>query len=822
MSFKKTILYTEIAALGSLGLLAPLPTVAQQVALEEVMVTATRRSESVQDIPYNISAISGDSIARQGAFDVNDITRSIPGVAGPDLGSRSGINNAIIMRGINVADPAQGSVTKNLTVAAVSTYINETPLFTNFRMVDLERVEVLRGPQGTLYGSGAMGGTLRFITRKPDFDATSAELTAGLAHNAESDDLNYEAQGIFNLPISDTVALRAALSYEERGGVVDATNLLVLENGIPKKVDPSNPDSPAVTRSEKDVDSGQVLFGRLNLLWEPTDSTAVNINYLHQDEEWDHSTTTYIGEDKSFGGGVDAWEDSSVFLDEVERTVDMGSLDIEHDFGFATFTSASSYSVDDSEPNRDTSDFYETLGAIYFGYPRMNALDESSVETESFTQEFRLVSNSEGAFDWVIGAYYQKEDVEQINGNLIRGYGEWADDPESSGSQIVAYYYGSYGLTTVGDFIEFGLGGIRPSTNGDHAFATSYDSEFTDIAAFGELTWHATDAWQFTVGARFFHQELDADLLQTLPYCGAGCSDDGLDPNGVTRASSDSEFDDHIFKFNTSYDINEDHMVYLTVSEGFRRGGANALPQSGPFYDPGFPLEYDPDTLLNTEVGFKGSFGEGRMSYSAALYQINWEDIQLETFNAAGFRGVVNGDEARSRGLELELTAAVTEYLTVTAGYSYVDAEITEDVLVADRSLAGLPNDVLYDGDSLPYVPENQASISLDYSRPLGNGMILDLHLDGNYRSDFNSQVNDELLFNNYYEFDGYSQWNTSLSLSRDVWRVTLWSRNLTNEEGLSSAIVRNANAIPSAEFGRRGFVSRPRATGLRFTYYFE
>ena len=129
---------------------------------------------------------------------------------------------------------------------------------------------------------------------------------------------------------------------------------------------------------------------------------------------------------------------------------------------------------------------------------------------------------------------------------------------------------------------------------------------------------------------------------------------------------------------------------------------------------------------------------------------------------------------------------------------------------------------MLYDGDALPYVPDHQASIALDYSRALASGMLLDLHLDGNYRADFNSQVNDELFFDNYVEFEGYSQWNTSLSLSKDAWRATLWARNLTNEEGLSSAIVRNAKVAPAAEFGRRGFVSRPRTVGLRFTYFFE
>jgi iron complex outermembrane recepter protein len=635
--------------------------------------------------------------------------------------------------------------------------------------------------------------------------------------------MNYEVQGIFNLPISDTVAVRASVSYEDRGGVVDATNLIVLENGIPARAEPANPDSPAVTTTAADVDSAEVLFGRFSLLWTPSDDSEVNFSFLHQDEQWDHSTTSYIGADTALGGGVDAYQDSPKFLDVVDRQVDLISLDVEHDFGFASFTSATSYSVDDSTPDRDTSDFYETPGPTYYlGYPRINALDESAVEGKVFTQEFRLVSSGDNKVDWVVGAYYQKEEVAQDNRNAILGFGEWADDPNSSGSQIIAYYYGAYGLTTVGDFIEFGLGGIRPSTNGDESFTANYSSEFTDLAAFGDVTWHATDQWQMTVGGRFFKQDLDADLLQRLPYCGAGCSDDGADPNGSTRAASTSKFDDQIFKFNTSYDFNDDLKAYLTVSEGFRRGGANALPQVGPFFDPGFALDYTPDTLLNTEVGLKGSLLEDRLTYSAAIYQIDWDDVQIETFNAAGFRGVVNGGEAQTKGIELEATAALSDNFTATVGLSFVDAEITQDVVVADRSIAGLPNDVVRAGDPLPYVPEKQASIALNYNRPLNSGLVLDLNLDGNYRSKFSSQVNDTLFFDNYVAFDGYSQWNTTVSLSGDKWRATLWARNLTDESGLSSAIVRNANVSPAAEFGRRGFVSRPRTTGIRFTYFFD
>ncbi|MDX1499808.1 MAG: TonB-dependent receptor [Woeseiaceae bacterium] len=783
--------------------------------IEEITVTATRRAQTVQEVPYNISAISGDAIRERGVFDLTELTRSIPGLSGPDLGSRAGINNTIIMRGINVGDAGLSTVAGNRTASPVSTYVGETPLFTNFRLVDIERVEVLRGPQGTLYGSGAVGGTLRFIPRKPDTASRSFELGAGVSDNAESGELNYEAQGIANLPVSDTAALRFAVAYDQRGGVIDATKLVVTDsNGDPVLADPSNVDSIPAYESREDVDEGNVLFARASLLWQPDEGTEVLFNYLHQDEEWDHSSTAYIGSDSTFGAGPDSWEDSSNALDPLERTVDLAGVDVTHEFGFASFTSSTSYTRDDSSPNRDTSDFYETLGFYYFYFPRMYVVDETQEERTALTQEIRLVSNGDASVDWVAGVYYHDEEYRGDNRNLMRGYGAWADDPNSFGSQVVAYYYGAYGLNTVGDFIEFGLGGIRPSTNGDEAFTIDVDDDFTDLAAFGELTFHPSETWQITLGARFFRQELESSLRQTLPYCGPGCSDDGVDPEGVTLASSKETFNDSIFKFNTSWDLSDDHMLYFTVSEGFRRGGANALPLVGPFADPAFPLTYEPDTVLNKEVGLKGFLSDGRVSYTAAIYHIDWDDIQLETFTLGGLKGVTNGRGAVSQGAELEVNANVSDDFSIAFGYSYTDAELTDPVTITTG--------VLQDGDPLPFVSENQLTLALDYKHPVMNDKELRWHLDGNYRSDFQAEPNDNLVPANQSKFDGYSLLNAGVALAGDAWTAQLFVKNLTNESGLSAAIVRNAETTPAAEYGRRGWVSRPRSVGVRFTYNFE
>jgi len=785
-----------------------------QNVMEEITVTATRRAESIQDIPYNITALSGDDIAKRGINSLDALIRTIPGLSGPELGSRAGVNNTIIMRGLNVSDAGLSTVAGNRTASPVSTYINDTPLFSNFRLLDIERVEVLRGPQGTLYGSGAMGGTLRIITRKPDLTGSFYEVTGGIGDNAESGKMNYEFQGIANIPFSDTFGIRLAASYNKLGGTVDATKLIVTDNsGNQVWVDPTDINSAAEREYVKNVNSGEVTFFKAAALWLPGENTEVNFNFVYQDEDWKHGSTAYIGDDTQFGDGPDSWQDSPHALDPLKRTVDLVSLDVSHEFGFASFTSSTSYTNDSSHPDRDTSDFYETFAPYYFYYPRMLVVTDADETRKGFTQEFRLVSNGDSKIDWVAGVYYHDEKFDQSGIDRINGYGQWADDPNSWGSQYVAYYYGAYGLTTVGDFIEYGLGGVRPSTNDDVAYTVDFTDKFKDLAAFGEVTFHPMDPWQITLGARVFRQKLTSSLYQTFPYCGLACDDTGTNPEGVTSVGSSKTFNDSIFKFNTSWDFSDSQMLYFTMAQGFRRGGANALPLAGPFADPSFPLDYQPDKALNTEIGLKGTSSSGNFRYTAALFNIDWKDIQIETFTLAGLKGVLNGGKARSKGFEFEMNANVTERLLFGLGYSYTDAKLKEDVTVATG--------VLNVGDRLPFVSRNQLTGSADYFLPVGANQ-LQFHIDANYRSSFNSEANPNQFPSNFYHFSGYTQWNTFVELAADAWAFQLYVKNLTNESGLSAAIVRNANVTPLAEFGRRGWISNPRSIGIRATYRWE
>ncbi|MGI9296173.1 MAG: TonB-dependent receptor [Pseudomonadales bacterium] len=767
----------------------------QQPMLEEVTVTATRRAQSVQDIPYNITAVTGDTIENSGVGDLNDLVRLIPGLVTADLGADAGGNNSLIMRGLNANNPGTNNILPNVVEPAVSTYLNDTPVFLNLKLIDIERVEVLRGPQGTLYGSGSVGGTVRFIFNKPDTQEASARITAGVGGASHSEDTNYAVDFVGNLPISDNLAVRVAGGYEQIGGVTDADNLSVLDSD--GNVVPAGGDAIAgghTTTSEEDTDESEVQFLRASLLWDVTDSVDALLSVLHQRNEADSDTYLRITDGDNSG---DEWENGRRFLTPSEFEANIISLEVEADIGFATFTSSTSYTETEVFATNDISNLYEAIdegsgGAAYFGSPRLAFLTEADSEFEAITQEFRLVSNGDGAWDWVVGVYYNDNESNLELHDVDHSYEAWlAAVPDGGGTLL--------------DVLNSFSDRTPPFTG---AFYQDRTLEFEDKAVFGELTYRFTDQLQVTAGIRAFKQEFESAQVVALPYCGSFCADDG-NLNGATAESNRAKFDDQIFKINASYDINDATMVYVTWAEGFRHGGANSFPTTGfAGVDTSF-ITFEPDEATNYELGLKGTLGES-MQYTLAFYQIDWEKIQLDVFaGALGIPGVVNGDEAQSRGVEFELNAQVTEYLSFNFGFGYTDAEITKD--------AGLLNFtdfvVAEDGDPLPGVPDMQASINVDYLQPLGDSGELRYNVNGSYRSSADTNFNES--FGNFTELDAFDKWNASITWSRDKISATAFVNNITDEAGLTG--VQNGRAA----YSHIGFIGRPRTWGLRLGYDF-
>ncbi len=283
-----TALATAIAA----ALAHPVPVCAADASadagtLEEVVVTASRRSERVTDVPHNISAYDSEIIDRSGITNLQDLTRMVPGLVAPDLGARAtSTNSQFIIRGLNAANSGNSYVTQDLSVPLVSTYIDDVPMFVNLTLSDIDRVEVLRGPQGTLYGSGAVGGTVRLLHKKPERGIFSAQFDAQTSDTAHADGENYSGAFIVNVPAAENVAFRASAGYDRFAGFINAPYVAQFDShGQPVLANPAEPlTSPYVFGTEKGIDRSHTSYVRASLLAKFSDSLDALLSFQHQDD----------------------------------------------------------------------------------------------------------------------------------------------------------------------------------------------------------------------------------------------------------------------------------------------------------------------------------------------------------------------------------------------------------------------------------------------------------------------------------------------------------------------------------------------------------
>ncbi|MEM1110671.1 MAG: TonB-dependent receptor [Pseudomonadota bacterium] len=790
-----------------------------QGELEEILVTATRRAQSVQDVPYNISAISGDDLALAGITDLGALVRNVPGITYVDRGVRgTAFNSGLAMRGLSVDD---GRLSSPLATApAVSTYLGETPLFANLRMTDIDRVEVLRGPQGTLYGSGSLGGTLRFIPNLPSLESTEVEIAADVSSTDNADDLNYSTDLLVNLPLGDTLALRANLGYADYAGWIDKPRMLALDGaGSPVLADPGDfLGSGPVFMGEDGTNDEQTTSARLALMWQPSDVFKATLAYQYQKDESDGSPIRAV----SFPD-YDEY-DSPVLVDEpFEGEIDLLALDVEVDLGFATLTTSISTYESEQEFEGELTENYQQFDFYFYAYgaqPRPLVTDSNINSDEGTVVELRLASQGDGPFDWVVGAFYMDQDIRTLNSNSFVGYTAWADacnaaDPAGSDEGLcgAGTTFGTFKSEFQNPSFWFDGAGPGEAPNADAAnfnvvedevYLIDSEANFEDQAIFGELTWNLTDAWQVTGGFRYFDQTFENSQVGGAVFVDA-----------ITRASREFEESDTLFKFNTSWDFSDNGMVYLTWSEGFRRGGANALPSAVVSFgelvptDPGL-FNYEPDTVENLEIGIKGSIND-RFTYTAALFDVDWEDIQLNTLvTPFALAAVVNLGEARSRGVELEFGGMVTDNLQVNLAYTYVDAELTDPDPVGSAE-AGL-NPAVIDGARLPNISENTVSVNAQYFQNLDNGMNIIYGLNGFYRSDFDSTIDPTQT----ETMDSYSLWDGFVTLEAERWSVRLFADNLFNEEGIMYI-----TGLPAQGPRRWELMSRPRTIGVGARYAF-
>lgn len=763
--------------------------------LEEIVVTASRREQTLQDVPYNISAIGGDALERANVTDLSRLTSMVPGIAYTDQGDRgAAMTNNIIVRGLETGGAGDLGIGSS-NADTVATYINETPLYTNISIRDVQRVEFLRGPQGTLYGSGALGGALRFIYNKPDPEAFSGRVSATPTYTKHGD-FGSSVDLVLNIPAAERSAFRLAAGYEDRSGYVDQPLLFARESRRGRAILANRSDilgSAPITEVREDADDAQSKYARASFLANVSDSVTIEVGYHYQDNESGAAPNVNPG----FLGN-DSYSGSQFLLEELESETGVATFDATVDFGFATLTSNTShYDTENFAVRDNTNAFYTAgFGVLYTGSPRFLAEAMDLRNEDSLVQEFRLTSNGDTKFQYVVGVFYQDQNRELELREALPGYPEWR----------IATGIDPF----LGDPLPAGF-----SMPGDIDFLTNEKQSYEETALFGELTYNITDAWQITGGFRAFQTDFATtalfDLPQTEEIFGPG--------SGSAIGAGVADISDQIYKLNASYDFTDDLTLYFTFSQGYRRGGSNGLPIVGFFRERPELNLYQPDKVDNLELGVKGRLGNTQ--FTAAIYEIDWNDLQLTVANVgAGQPFVTNGGDARSRGVEFEAFGSIGNSFEYSVGYSYTDAELTSafDIRVADPfgsgDLMGASAASGAVGARTPGSPENTFTLGGTYNWTLNDNRQLVFHANGSYRSDVVRNLASDL--SDVYIIDGFAMVDTSLALETDRWSAQLFVNNVFDEEGIAAVAGNTPNVV---DRNRAFFLSRPRTVGLRMTY---
>ena len=832
---------TALYGARAFGMEAPAAT--DESALQEVVVTASRRAVSAQDLPISITAVTGAALDQAGIQDIAGLAHSMAGVNFTDKGPFGGVNGStLIIRGLNSEATAGQLALASPVVPPVATYVDETPLFVNLRLQDLDHVEILRGPQGTLYGSGSLGGTIRFVQNAPDPGGFDAKVETGLSKTAHTHSVNDDVSGMLNLPVTDTFAVRLNASYTDDAGFINQPNLYVLNSaGIPVAANPASPlTSPPSKYSEDGVNSYQYRTARVAALWKPNEDFRAQLSYYYQVASaggFPYVATSSLAYTQPIRAanqpagttppvlpqlynsvvppGVDSLSSATNSLETTRDKVDLVALTLEYDLGFATMTSASSF----AHHNNQTDDDLAALYTNFFFYqnfygqnPRSFIQGKDQLDDKNWSQELRLTSKTGGMFDWVAGAFFKRQQTYIQEHEFYPGYNDFYNactaaggtQPDNSGVNPSQCGFGEYGPETGTTQID-GVPLVK-----DQTYIGDFETTFKDLAIFGELTWHMTDAWSLTGGTRLFKQTLTQAQQTGLLFDG---------PAFVANESLSDEWRRALWKINTSYQLDRNNLVYATWSQGFRRGGVNALPPSEAVVDPTTGKNYvtppaltrlQPDTADNYEIGVKGTLAN-RVRYSAAIYDIQWHNIQEGVqLTPLVLPASLNIGEAFSRGIETEIFASVTDHLSAQIDYTYDQTKLTSLNPLFVSPNVSVPPPAL--GTPLPGTPKSSLAVSLDYGHmPFAGGQFL-YAIAAHYQSDVIPALSATVP-----TVAGYTMLDTRLTYTHTHWMGSVYVNNVTNNLGIS------AYSDP-AIFGNRyqAVVSQPRTVGFTVGYSFK
>ncbi len=791
---------------------SPAPDALNPMGQPEVIVTATRRETTVQSAPINISAVGSDQIEAQRLENLREITREVPGVYIPDEGPRSG--SPIVFRGLN-ADPLGAGDGDNSGGGTVATYIGDIPIYLDLRLNDIDRVEFLAGPQGTLYGAGTLGGAIRYIPKRPQFDAPSLEVRGegyGYSHGSDG---SYNVGATVNLPITSTLAFRASFDRLDDGGFIDqpyVVNQIGVSNPDPNFSDPAS--VKANTHRVDGVNDDRVSSARLALRWRPAPWLDANLSYYLQRESTDgRQASGRVVSD--FPVPVGDYDNLKRVLEPNTRTNELFALEVNADLGFATLTSATGRSFFRDDGHRDQTDLLIGLEYGYESFPDFTAFTTEHDQEKVITQELRLVSKQEGRFSWILGGFYNQHDTSGFSKEMTPNYSEYLVNEE---------------------------GFPGPARPDELEYYSVGESRLRELAGFGEATYKLTSKWQITAGGRYYDYTLKTEQAVDIPLFDTVSGNRGPDEISLSFVPGGQKDSGFLYKFNTSYQLTRDVLFYFTASQGYRVGNSNGV---APCPDPlpvnqivcALPneLTYQPDKTNNYEIGAKTQWFRRRLTFNAALYTIDWSDPQVASATQNGLQPItVNGAGARTRGFELLLAARPTERLSLRATYAYTEPELTDETLnlVPFITAPGFQSTLQYQngepGDRLPGSPHNSGSGYIEYALPLSNARTLNFSYSIYGQTDVFTTTGAR---GGSYILPGFTRSDIQARLvdREGGWTATLYCDNLfgdVSETGVAGSPTYNqtvADADGGTHYVRTfySYVLAPRQVGVRFTKSF-
>ncbi|MCO5791618.1 MAG: TonB-dependent receptor [Blastomonas sp.] len=725
---------------------------------DTIVVTATRRATSLQDVPINISAIGADELAKQRIDDVRDISDFTPGITIVDTGPSS--TGSIVLRGLNASD---SSATGDSFDNALGIYLGEVPLYYDFKLIDIARVEVLLGPQGTLYGLGTLAGAIRNIPNRPNLDRFEGEVHGRFYAKQHSGDLGYQADAVINIPIiKDHLAFRSATGYYFDPGFIDYP-LLVQRPGIslpqpngPNFVTPAG--YAANLRRENDVNFEKTITTRNQLLYQASEDFKVILTYAFQQTKTDGGQ---YNSDGVFGTG--RYQSAVRFLEPVKRRAHLASVEINANLGnIADLVATTAYTDVKNNTSSDITDLLLDLDYGYESFPAFAGFNENQNRRKQFNQEIRFVSRHGGPFNWVLGGFYNEQRLDSFGRERLPNH----------------------------PFIAFGT---QPNPD-EVEYAAFTRSKVTEKAIFGEGTFRITPEWQVTAGARYYDYTSSIAGRAVLPILG-----DPISPFDLPPAGGDAGANGWVWKFNSSYNFTPDIMLYATYSKGYRVGGPNSVAPCGPLV-PGqqavcaLPEEeqFLPDTTKNIEIGVRAQLFNRMLTVNANAFTIDWDGIQVGSATINGVVGItVNGGKGKAEGFETSFQLRPVPRVSIQGTYAYLDARLTQDVpaLIAVNSPAGIyPSrpirlDALA-GDRLPGSARNSGSLGATYTAPLGEGSIV-ADWTATYRGSVVTRIGWDRAFGD--KLPGFTTHRASVFYDTEKFSIGVFAGNIFDKYAVGS-----------------------------------